>query len=49
MPEFHPANYFLALGTLLFAYGGHPAFPTVQHDMRRPQDFNKSSMAAFAS
>ena len=47
MPEFHPANYFLALGTLLFAYGGHPAFPTVQHDMRRPSDFNKSSFAAF--
>ena len=49
MPDFHPANYFLAMGTLLFAYGGHPAFPTVQHNMRRPQDFNKSSLTAFAS
>ncbi|KAL3077918.1 hypothetical protein niasHS_013447 [Heterodera schachtii] len=48
MPEFQPANYFLAVGTLLFAYGGHPAFPTVQVDMRRPNDFHKSSVLAFA-
>ncbi|KAK6013992.1 hypothetical protein OSTOST_20663 [Ostertagia ostertagi] len=27
MPSYQPKNFFLALGTLLFAYGGHSAFP----------------------
>ena len=30
MPDFRITNYFLALGTFLFAYGGHSAFPTIQ-------------------
>lgn len=30
MPKFEITNYFLALGTFLFAYGGHSAFPTIQ-------------------
>ncbi|CAJ0579044.1 unnamed protein product, partial [Mesorhabditis spiculigera] len=47
MPDFHVTNYFLALGTFLFAYGGHSAFPTIQHDMRRPQEFTKSVILAF--
>ncbi|KAI6228721.1 Transmembrane amino acid transporter protein [Aphelenchoides fujianensis] len=29
MPEFHPVNYFLALGTLIFSFGGHAAFPII--------------------
>jgi len=39
----------LAVGTLLFAYGGHPAFPTIQNDMRKPEDFEKSSLLSFSS
>lgn len=41
-------NYFLGLGTLLFSYGGHSAFPTIVHDMRKPYHFNRSSILAFA-
>jgi vesicular inhibitory amino acid transporter len=47
MPPFRITNYFLALGTFLFAYGGHSAFPTIQHDMRRPYEFTKSAILAF--
>uniref|UniRef100_A0A915DP05 Amino acid transporter transmembrane domain-containing protein n=1 Tax=Ditylenchus dipsaci TaxID=166011 RepID=A0A915DP05_9BILA len=41
------ANFFLALGTFIFVYGGHASFPTIQHDMRRPHEFTKSSVLAF--
>ncbi|CAD5220296.1 unnamed protein product [Bursaphelenchus okinawaensis] len=40
-------NYFLAVGTYMFSYCGHAAFPTIQHDMRRPSDFPKSVITAF--
>uniref|UniRef100_A0A0R3RKB9 Aa_trans domain-containing protein n=1 Tax=Elaeophora elaphi TaxID=1147741 RepID=A0A0R3RKB9_9BILA len=42
-----PTNYFLALGTVLFSYGGHAAFPTILHDMRKPYHFTRSSILAF--
>ncbi|CAD5224650.1 unnamed protein product [Bursaphelenchus okinawaensis] len=48
MPDFRITNYFLALGTVIFSYGGHAAFPTIQHDMKRPQEFTKSTILAFA-
>ncbi|CAD5231820.1 unnamed protein product [Bursaphelenchus xylophilus] len=48
MPEFRLTNYFLALGTIIFSYGGHAAFPTIQHDMKRPGEFTKSTILAFA-
>lgn len=35
--EFKPFAF--ALGTICFAYGGHPAFPTFQADMRNPEKF----------
>lgn len=38
-----------ALGTMLFCYGGHSAFPTIQHDMRKPSDFSKSAIFGFIS
>uniref|UniRef100_A0A915MGG4 Amino acid transporter transmembrane domain-containing protein n=1 Tax=Meloidogyne javanica TaxID=6303 RepID=A0A915MGG4_MELJA len=41
------SNYFLALGTFLFSYGGHPGFPTIQHDMKKPKEFTKASIIAF--
>lgn len=48
MPDFKVLNYFLALGTVLFTFGGLAAFPTIQHDMKRPHEFTKSSFLAFA-
>ncbi|CAG9540294.1 unnamed protein product [Cercopithifilaria johnstoni] len=45
--NFMPTNYFLALGTTLFSYGGHAAFPTILHDMRKPYHFTRSSILAF--
>ncbi|KAI1720752.1 transmembrane amino acid transporter protein domain-containing protein [Ditylenchus destructor] len=46
-PEFRITNYFLALGTFIFSYGGHAVFPTIQHDMKKPHEFTKSSILAF--
>jgi len=47
MPDSKATNYFLALGTMLFAYGGHAAFPTIQHDMKKPKEFTKASLLCF--
>uniref|UniRef100_A0A7E4VHV6 Aa_trans domain-containing protein n=1 Tax=Panagrellus redivivus TaxID=6233 RepID=A0A7E4VHV6_PANRE len=47
MPDFKITNYFLGLGTLLFAYGGHSSLPTVQHDMKQPHEFTKSVVMGF--
>ncbi|GMR60933.1 hypothetical protein PMAYCL1PPCAC_31128 [Pristionchus mayeri] len=48
LPPFKVTNIFLALGTFLFSYGGHTAFPTIQHDMKTPADFTKSTFLAFS-
>ncbi|CAD5227811.1 unnamed protein product [Bursaphelenchus xylophilus] len=47
LPPMVPTNYFLAIGTYMFSYCGHAAFPTIQHDMKRPSDFPKSVVTAF--
>jgi solute carrier family 32 (vesicular inhibitory amino acid transporter) len=47
MPDFHIQDYFLAFATITFAYGGHSAFPTIQHDMKKPAEFKKSTIMAF--
>lgn len=31
----------------MFAYGGHGAFPTIQHDMKHPHKFDKAVTGAF--
>lgn len=49
MPNFQISNLLIAIGTIMFAYGGHSALPTIQHDMRKPHEFNKSSFLAFSS
>jgi amino acid permease len=36
-----------ALGTVVFAFGGHSSFPVILHDMKRPSHFTKSSYMAF--
>ncbi|KAI1704148.1 transmembrane amino acid transporter protein [Ditylenchus destructor] len=47
LPPLKINNVLGALGTILFTYGGHSAFPTVQHDMKRPSDFRKSALFAI--
>ncbi|KAI6226505.1 Amino acid transporter, transmembrane family-containing protein [Aphelenchoides fujianensis] len=41
-------NVFLGMGTVVFAWGGHSTFPSIQHDMRKPRDFTYTSFLAFS-
>ncbi|CAD5205930.1 unnamed protein product [Bursaphelenchus okinawaensis] len=34
-------------GTMFFAYGGHAVFPIIQHDMKKPYLFTRSSNMAY--
>ncbi|GMT29425.1 hypothetical protein PFISCL1PPCAC_20722 [Pristionchus fissidentatus] len=40
-------NFFLAYGTIMFAYGVHSVIPTLQNDMKIPNDFTKSIVLGF--
>lgn len=44
--NFH--DFFLAFGTLLFAFGGASTFPTIQNDMDNKSNFPKSIAIAFS-
>jgi vesicular inhibitory amino acid transporter len=46
-PKFSLSNYLYELGTMLFTYGGHSAFPTIQHDMKKPSHFDRSAIFGF--
>ncbi|MFH4980548.1 hypothetical protein AB6A40_007257 [Gnathostoma spinigerum] len=46
-PPFSFESLILSLGTFMFGFGGHVVFPSIQHDMRNPQHFTKSSIVAF--
>jgi len=46
-PGFNFKTFFLAFGTIMFAYGGHSAYPTIQHDMKKPHQFHLSSILAY--
>lgn len=41
-------DFFLAFGTLLFAFGGASTFPTIQNDMENKKNFPKSIGMAFS-
>ncbi|CAJ0602894.1 unnamed protein product [Cylicocyclus nassatus] len=40
-------KFCLGFGTIVFAYGGHPAFPTIQHDMSNPRLFPKAALLSY--
>ena len=40
-------SFSLAFGTMLFAFGGTAAFPTIQNDMKKPQGFPKAVLIAY--
>lgn len=46
-PKVVASKFFMCFGTVMFAYGGHGAFPTIQHDMRKPYHFKRSVYSAF--
>uniref|UniRef100_A0A0M3I3C0 Aa_trans domain-containing protein n=1 Tax=Ascaris lumbricoides TaxID=6252 RepID=A0A0M3I3C0_ASCLU len=39
-------DIFMAFCMVMFAYGGHAAFPTIQHDMRKPFRFHRAVIVA---
>ncbi|XP_033741065.1 amino acid transporter AVT1I-like [Pecten maximus] len=45
--EINGEGFMLALGTIVFALGGHPNFLTLQVDMNRQKDFRKSIFLTF--
>ncbi|KHJ86349.1 hypothetical protein OESDEN_13905 [Oesophagostomum dentatum] len=45
--DFNLQNFFMAYGTIVFAFGGHAVFPTIQHDMRKPRLFARSVWVAY--
>lgn len=42
-------SFALGFGTILFSFGGAPAFPTIQSDMNVTQDFPKAISLGFIS
>ncbi|KAE9551476.1 hypothetical protein FO519_005321 [Halicephalobus sp. NKZ332] len=46
-PPVVPRRFLMCFGTVMFAYGGHGAFPTIQHDMKKPYNFKRSVYTAF--
>lgn len=47
MPSLDAKQFTLSYGTIVFAFGGHGAFPTIQHDMAMPSQFNKSVISSY--
>uniref|UniRef100_A0AC35TNP1 Aa_trans domain-containing protein n=1 Tax=Rhabditophanes sp. KR3021 TaxID=114890 RepID=A0AC35TNP1_9BILA len=47
IPDIKTSNILAGLGTYFFAYGSHPILPTIQHDMRNPNEHGKAFGLAF--
>ncbi|CAD5217486.1 unnamed protein product [Bursaphelenchus xylophilus] len=47
LPAFDVTDACTHLGSILFAYGGHACFPTIQNDMKEPFKFKYSSILAY--
>ncbi|KAI6212783.1 Transmembrane amino acid transporter protein [Aphelenchoides besseyi] len=47
--KFQPVAVFSSIGTIIFSFGGHSIFPTIQHDMTKPHKFYKSAILAFSA
>jgi vesicular inhibitory amino acid transporter len=45
----HFFSFFTAFGTIVFAFGGHPAFPTFQADMKNKADFKWAVLLGYMS
>ena len=45
--EVNAVALFAGMGDIIFAYAGQSVYPTVQHDMRNPDDFTKSVMWGY--
>ena len=43
-----PNDFFMSIGTIAFAFSGHPCFPTIINDMKYPAKFNISAMVGYA-
>lgn len=41
-------SLFLSFGIILFAFGGASTFPTIQHDMKRPEKFPRVVLISFS-
>ena len=42
-------SFFMAFGTICFAFGGHPAFPTFQADMINQKHFGRAVLLGYLS
>ena len=42
-------GFFITFGTILFCFGGMAAFPTIQADMKNPEQFPKTVVVAILS
>ncbi|XP_074659614.1 uncharacterized protein LOC141912272 [Tubulanus polymorphus] len=40
---------FMAFGTMIYAFGNHPIFPTIQHDMTEPKKFTTVVFCGFTA
>ncbi|XP_071487789.1 uncharacterized protein [Diadema antillarum] len=45
--EVNVVAFFSAVGDIVFAYAGQSVYPTVQHDMKSPEDFTKSVLWGY--
>ena len=41
-------TYFASFATIMFAFGGAIMFPTIQVDMKKPEDFESAILLAMA-